>query len=85
MLGHKTASVTLDRYGHLYTEDLENVSDLMDQNTETQPDPDGTPHGPSIGRLKILDLFRPFTRPFDVGRPGLEPGTYGLRVRCSAS
>jgi integrase len=31
MLGHKTASITLDRYGHLYDEDLITLADRMDQ------------------------------------------------------
>lgn len=31
MLGHMTASVTLDRYGHLYTEDLEDLADRLDE------------------------------------------------------
>ena len=30
MLGHKTASMTLDVYGHLYTEDLEDLVDRLD-------------------------------------------------------
>lgn len=30
MLGHKTASITLDRYGHLYDEDLITLADQMD-------------------------------------------------------
>jgi integrase len=30
MLGHKHASMTLDVYGHLYTDDLEVVADLLD-------------------------------------------------------
>ncbi len=31
MLGHRHASMTLDRYGHLYTEDLEAVADRLDE------------------------------------------------------
>jgi hypothetical protein len=30
MLGHRHASMTLDRYGCLYTEDLEEVADRLD-------------------------------------------------------
>lgn len=29
MLGHSSASMTLDRYGHLYEEDLETLGDKM--------------------------------------------------------
>ena len=31
MLGHKTAWITLDRYGHLYDEDLITLADRMDE------------------------------------------------------
>jgi len=31
MLGHRHASMTLDRYGHLYTEDLEAVAEKLDE------------------------------------------------------
>ncbi|TDI53340.1 MAG: hypothetical protein E2O95_03165 [Acidobacteria bacterium] len=31
MLGHKNASMTLDVYGHLYTEDLEALADRLDE------------------------------------------------------
>ncbi|MCH8984259.1 MAG: site-specific integrase [Acidobacteria bacterium] len=31
MLGHKHASMTLDRYGHLFTEDLEALADRLDE------------------------------------------------------
>jgi len=31
MLGHKRASMTLDVYGHLYTEDLEALADRLDE------------------------------------------------------
>ena len=30
MLGHKHASMTLDVYGHLYTDDLEAIADRLD-------------------------------------------------------
>lgn len=38
MLGHKTASITLDRYGHLYTEDLETWPTDWTRSIEMQPD-----------------------------------------------
>lgn len=30
LLGHKTATLTLDRYGHLFPDDLESVADAFD-------------------------------------------------------
>jgi integrase len=29
-LGHKTATMTLDQYGHLFRDDLDDVADKMD-------------------------------------------------------
>jgi len=31
MLGHSSASLTLDRYSHLFTEDLEALADRLDE------------------------------------------------------
>ena len=31
MLGHKNASMTLDRYSHLFTEDLEELAARLDE------------------------------------------------------
>ncbi len=30
LLGHKTATLTLDRYGHLFPDDLDKISDAFD-------------------------------------------------------
>ena len=30
MLGHKSATLTLDRYGHLYADELQSVADRLD-------------------------------------------------------
>jgi site-specific recombinase XerD len=30
LLGHKSASLTLDRYGHLYPDELQGVADRLD-------------------------------------------------------
>ena len=30
MLGHKSATLTLDRYGHLYADELQGVADRLD-------------------------------------------------------
>lgn len=31
LLGHKTATLTLDRYGHLFPDDLGRIADALDQ------------------------------------------------------
>jgi len=35
LLGHKTATLTLDRYGHLFPDDLDTVADALDAAAET--------------------------------------------------
>jgi len=39
LLGHKTAVLTLDRYGHLMPDDLDAVADAFDAAAETTADP----------------------------------------------
>ena len=39
LLGHKTAVLTLDRYGHLMPDDLDAVADAFDADAETTADP----------------------------------------------
>lgn len=38
LLGHKTATLTLDRYGHLYTDDLTAVATAFDAAAQTAAD-----------------------------------------------
>jgi site-specific recombinase XerC len=38
LLGHKTATLTLDRYGHLYPDDLETVAIAFDAAAQTAAD-----------------------------------------------
>ncbi len=38
LLGHKTATLTLDRYGHLYPDDLETVANAFDAAAQTTAD-----------------------------------------------
>jgi integrase len=38
LLGHKTATLTLDRYGHLYPDDLHNVATAFDSAAATAAD-----------------------------------------------
>jgi integrase len=34
-LGHKTATLTLDQYGHLFPDDLDDIADRMDNLVST--------------------------------------------------
>lgn len=38
LLGHKTATLTLDRYGHLFPDDLDRIADAFDAVVETTAD-----------------------------------------------
>jgi integrase len=38
LLGHKTATLTLDRYGHLFPDDLGRIADAFDTAAETAAD-----------------------------------------------
>ena len=49
MLGHKTATMTLDLYGHLYPGDLDRVADALNTGAQSAADwlrTDGGPSGP---------------------------------------
>ena len=35
MLGHKSATVTLDQYGHLFGDDLDTIADRLDVQART--------------------------------------------------
>ena len=39
LLGHKSAVLTLDRYGHLFPDDLDAVADAFDAAAEATADP----------------------------------------------
>jgi integrase len=38
LLGHKTVTLTLDRYGHLFPDDLGKIADAFDMAAETAAD-----------------------------------------------
>jgi integrase len=47
LLGHKTATLTLDRYGHLFPDDLDKIADAFDvaaKTTADDPAPAGCAH-----------------------------------------
>ena len=67
LLGHKTATLTLDRYGHVFPDDLDAVADAFDSAADGD-----LPSRRQLERKCVL------SRPFRVGRAGLEPATNGL-------
>jgi len=83
MLGHASAAMTLDVYAGLFGDDLDSVADRLDSLV---------PQMRHKAQETIVDLAEvrasklPLTRRNDaVGPVGLEPTTYGLKVRSSAN
>ncbi len=51
-LGHKSATVTLDRYGHLFPDELESAADRLDRaRTRALTDPGRTHQVPPVAQL----------------------------------
>ena len=79
MLGHASAAMTLDVYAGLFEDELDAVADRMDEAARAAADSLRT------GTDTVRPLRVHHSRSPVVGRPGIEPGTRGLKVRCSAS
>ncbi len=85
-MGHSSIAVTMDIYGHLFPSAAEDLADALDQlYRQSQTDKIRT-------RLRIAKTQDQETehengsdRGFpEVGPVGIEPTTFGLKVRCSA-
>lgn len=53
-LGHSTATQTLDRYAHLFTEDLEAVAELLDEVKAAGDEA----HSRAVSERRVFDLGR---------------------------
>jgi hypothetical protein len=83
MLGHASAAMTLDVYAGLFEDDLDSVADRLDSLTPRR-------RHKAADNVVDLDDARAkkphLTRENStVGPEGLEPSTYGLKVRSSAN
>ena len=87
MLGHASAAMTLDVYAGLFADDLDSVAERLDA-AATQSRAD------SLRTADVLSLAEARTkkasqggdlRKYMVGPVGLEPTTYGLKVRSSTN
>ena len=59
MLGHKSATLTLDRYGHLYPDELQSVADRLDSLARSSECAQNVPMPLRVARgpgFKPLDL-----------------------------
>ena len=83
MLGHASAAMTLDVYAGLFEDDLDSVADRLDALTP-QRRHKATDNVVDIHMARAKKAV--LTRENDaVGPEGLEPSTYGLKVRSSAN
>jgi hypothetical protein len=96
MLGHASAAMTLDTYGSLYDDDLEDLADRLEARWEssrglevrwessrgTQGAQGGSPKDGTVRRQKKTPSRTWVSR---VGPVGLEPTTNGLKARCSTN
>jgi site-specific recombinase XerD len=83
MLGHASAAMTLDVYAGLFEDDLDSVADRLDALTpQRRHKAADNVVDRADARAKKPHLTRQNTL---VGPEGLEPSTYGLKVRSSAN
>ena len=87
-LGHASIRVTKDVYGHLMPRSRAKAAEAMrtilyDETPSERPTPSNALATqlatPEAKRLNFYPLIRSV-----VGRPGLDPGTLGLKVPCSS-
>jgi integrase len=52
MLGHASATLTLDRYGHLFSDELDAVADRIDAAARAAAEISRTTRGPSVVALR---------------------------------
>ena len=96
VLGHSQITLTLGTYSHIVPELAEAAAAAMTAALWPSDNPDDAIHEtpPEIGCQNGCQPAEPDPNDTDVnaltsqnavGRPGIEPGTRGLKVRCSAS
>jgi len=87
MLGHKSATMTLDLYGHLFDSELDDIADRLDAAARTSSEflADFLRTRGSFPTCRVeKNCWRPVnTRPPAVPPAGFEPATPGLGVRRS--
>jgi hypothetical protein len=55
-LGHASATMTLDLYGHLYDDDLDALADALDRRLADSPAPPARPERAPKGRGEVVAL-----------------------------
>ena len=84
-LGHASIRVTKDVYGHLMPRSRARAAEAMRTILYDESAPDIPDTSNALATLESERLnFNPLTRTL-VGRPGLDPGTLGLKEGCTRS
>ena len=83
-LGHASIRVTMDVYGHLLAPSRMHAAETMGRALWLNELPDFDPLATELAtdRTQRVDNRAPTSD--SVGRPGLDPGTLGLKVPCSS-
>jgi len=87
-LGHASIRVTKDVYGHLLPRSRARAAEAMrtmlfDDDVHVRPH-ESEPLATQLATPRVANrCLEPVIRPY-VGRPGLDPGTLGLKVPCSS-
>ena len=82
MLGNSTVLMT-ERYAHFADTAIDLAARQTQRSEGSAKDPAGNRGGPTPSSIAAITSDIDDLQP--VGRPGLEPGTYGLKVRSSAN
>jgi len=87
MLGHASAAMTLDVYAGLFTDDLDSVAERLDAAAaQSRADSLRTTDVLSLSEARSKNASQGADlRERMVGPVGLEPTTYGLKVRSSTN
>ena len=84
-LGHASIRVTMDVYGHLLAPAKMQAADAMRQALWLDELPDFDPLATSLAEGDHTEVRNSAVTSDSVGRPGLDPGTLGLRERVRSS
>jgi hypothetical protein len=83
-LGHASIRVTMDVYGHLLAPSRMHAAEAMRQALWIDELPDFDPLATELATNLAEDKAGNAVNWDSVGRPGLDPGTLGLKVPCSS-
>jgi integrase len=83
-LGHASIRVTMDVYGHLLAPAKMQAAEAMRRALWLEDLPDFDPLAAGLAAVGPAEEADNATTSDSVGRPGLDPGTLGLKVPCSS-